>query len=172
MWSLVILTKALMRSVTMNKRKLGGERRREQQDYEVGHGRPSKSTQFQPGHSGPKRRRRKRSTTVAMDVKKGLNRKVSVRNGDGGEPIKMSEREFAVSSLVQRAMKGDMAAIKLVLGLDRQAELADRAAAPEFQEWPPEPIEFVWTEEQEKLHQELRDNIKSFEDAQNAGEQE
>jgi Family of unknown function (DUF5681) len=172
MSSFVILTKSLMRSLTMKKSESGGQRRQEQQGYEVGHGKPPKGTQFQRGHSGPKRRRRKRSTTVAMDVKKGLNGKVSVRNGDGGEPIKMSEREFAVFSIVHRAMKGDMAAIKLVLALDRQAELADRAAAPEFQEWPPEPIEFVWTEEQEKLHQELRDNIKSFEDEQNPGEQE
>jgi hypothetical protein len=172
MLSPVTLTKSLMSSVTMNKRKLGGEPRREQRDYEVGHGKPPKGTQFQPGHSGPKRRRRKRSTTVAMDVKKGLNGKVSVRNGDGGEPIKMSEREFAVFSIVHRAMKGDMAAIKLVLGLDRQAELADRAAAPEFQEWPPEPIEFVWTEEQEKYHQELKDYIKSLEEERSAGREE
>jgi Family of unknown function (DUF5681) len=156
----------------MKKSKSGGQRRQEQQDFEVGYGKPPQSTRFQPGHPGPKRRRRKRSTTVAMDVKKGLNGKVSVRNGDGGEPIKMTEREFAVASIVQRAMKGDIAAIKLVLGLDRQAELADRAAAPEFQEWPPEPIEFVWTEEHEKAMQEWNDYMKSLEEERSAGREE
>jgi hypothetical protein len=154
----------------MNKSKLGGEPPREQQDYEVGYGKPPKGTRFQPGHSARKRRRRKRSTTVAMDVEKGLNGKVSVRNGDGSQPIKMSEREFAVSSIVHRAMKGDMAAIKLVLRLDRQAELADRAAAPEFQEWPPEPIEFVWTEEQQKLYEEFVEVVRRLEEEIGGGE--
>jgi hypothetical protein len=91
--------------VTMSKREMNnGETRREKQDYEVGYGKPLKATRFPPGHSGHKGRRRKRSTTVGMDVKKGLNGKVAIRNVDG-EPIKMTEREFAVASLVQRAMR-------------------------------------------------------------------
>jgi hypothetical protein len=166
MQSLLSLTKSPMGSMTMNKRSLGSEPRREQQDYEVGYGKPPKGTRFQPGHPGPKRLRRKRSTTVAMDVKKELNGRASVRNGDDGEPIKMTEREFAVFSLVQRAMKGDRAANKLVLKLDREAELVDRASAPEFQEWPSEPLEFVWTEEQ-KLHQELIQAIEEAEREEN-----
>ena len=117
----------------MSKRKLNaGEPRREKRDDGVGYGNPPKDTRFRQGHSGHKGRRRKRSTTVAMDVKKGLNGKVAVRNSDNGEPIKMAERELAEASLVQRAMKGDMAAIKLVVKLDREAELVDRAAAPSF----------------------------------------
>jgi hypothetical protein len=164
--------KSLMRSVRMSKRKLGSEPRREQQDYEVGYGKPPKGTRFQPGHPGPKRCRRKRSTTVAMDVKKGLNGKVSVRNGDDGEPIKMTERELAAASVVQRAMKGDMAAIKLVVKLDREAELVDRAAAPEFQEWPSEPLEFVWTEEQQKWYEELKQAIKRAEGQENNADEE
>jgi hypothetical protein len=106
-----------------------------------------------------------------MDVKKGLNGRVTARNGDNGEPIRMTEREFAVASLVQRAMKGDIAAIKLVLKLDREAELVDRAAAPEFQEWPTEPQEFTWTEEQEKLFHELDQIVKSAEGRENNADQ-
>jgi hypothetical protein len=93
-----------------------GRARREKRDFEVGYGKPPKATRFQRGRSGHKGHRRKRSTTLGMDIKKGLNGKVKVRSGDNGEPIKMTEREFAVASLVQHAMKGDMAAIKLVLG--------------------------------------------------------
>lgn len=157
----------------MSRCKLNGrEPRREKQDYEVGYGKPPKATRFQPGHSGPKHRRRKRSTTVGMDVKKGLNGKVSVHNGVNGESIKMTEREFAVASLVQRAMKGDMAAIKLVLKLDREAELVDRAAAPEFQEFPTEPVEFVCTEEQKKLHQVLQQAIKEAEELENNADEQ
>ena len=157
----------------MNKRKLSaGEPRREEQDYEVGYRKPPKATRFQPGHSGPKGRRRKRSTTLGMDIKQGLNAKVTVRNGENGEPIKMTEREFAAASLVQRAMKGDMAAIKLVLKLDREAELVDRAAAPEFQEWPSEPQVFEWTEEQEKLLQDLKQIIESAQGQEKDGSED
>jgi len=152
----------------MSKRELNaGEPRREKQDYDVGYGQPPKATRFQPGHSGPKRRKRKRSTTVGMDVKKGLNGKVTVRNGDNGEPIKMTEREFAVSNLVQRAMKGDMAVIKLVLKLDRDADLADRAVAAEFQEWPTTRQVFEFTEEQEKLFQDLNQFLESAQGKEN-----
>jgi hypothetical protein len=143
-----------------NREQNGGEFRGEKQDYEVGYGKPPKATRFQRGHSSPKRRRRERSTTVGMDVKKGLNRGVTVRNGDNGEQLRMTEREFAVASLVQRAMKGDMAAIKLVLKLDREAEAVERTAAIEFQEWPTSPQVFEWTEEQEKLFRELGQKIK------------
>jgi Family of unknown function (DUF5681) len=152
----------------MSKRKLnGGEPRRERQDYEVGYGKTPKDTRFQLGHPGHRGRRRRRSTTLGMDIKKGLNGRVRLRNGDNGERIKMTEREFAVASLVQRAMKGDMAAIKLVLKLDREAELVDRAAAPEFQEFPTTPFEFVWTEEYEKAVQELHELVKRLEEQQN-----
>ncbi len=152
----------------MSKRRLNaGEPRREKRDDGVGYGNPPKDTRFRQGHSGHKGRRRKRSTTVAMDVKKGLNGKVTVRNSDNSEPIKMTERELAAASLVQRAMKGDMAAIKLVLKLDREAELVDRAAAPEFQEWPTTPLEFGWTEEQQKLYEELGEVVKRLEGQEN-----
>jgi uncharacterized protein DUF5681 len=130
-----------------------GRARREKQDYEVGYGKPPKATQFQRGRSGHKGHRRKRSTTLGMDIKKGLNGKVTVRNGDNGEPIKMTEREFAVASLVHHAMKGDMAAIKLVLKLDREAESVERAAARAFEE--SQGVMIEWTDENEKLYQEL-----------------
>jgi hypothetical protein len=152
-----------MRSAAMSKRETDDGRAQHEGDYEVGYGKPPKATRFQPGHSGKKARRRKRSTTLGMDIKKGLNGKVKVRNGDNGDPTKMTEREFAVASLVQRAMKGDMAAIKLVLKLDREAESVERAAARAFEE--SRPKRFEWTEEQEKLLQELEEACKQIEEA-------
>ena len=79
---------------------------------------------------------------------------------------------MVLTSGIQRAMKGDMAAIKMVLRLDREAELVDRAAAPEFQEWPTTPLEFVWTEEPQKLHDELRQAIKEAEGQENNADEE
>jgi uncharacterized protein DUF5681 len=84
---------------------------------------------------------------LGMEIKKGLNEKVTVRNGDDGVSVKMTEREFAVASLVHHAMKGDMAAIKLVLKLDREAESVER----EFEESQRKVPE--WTDENEKLYQ-------------------
>jgi hypothetical protein len=65
----------------------------------------------------------------------------------------MTEREFAVASLVQRAMKGDMGAIKLALKLDREAESVERAAAREYERTHRKVFE--WTDEQERLYQEF-----------------
>jgi Family of unknown function (DUF5681) len=132
----------------MSKRETDDSRaRREKQDFEVGYGKPPRATRFQRGHSGHKGPRRKRSTTLGMEIKKGLNEKVTVRNGDDGVSVKMTEREFAVASLVHHAMKGDMAAIKLVLKLDREAESVER----EFEESQRKVPE--WTDENEKLYQ-------------------
>jgi Family of unknown function (DUF5681) len=130
-----------------------GRAPRGKQDYEVGYGKPPRASRFQRGRSGHKGHRRKRSTTLGMDIKKALNAKVTVHNGDNGEPIKMTEREYAVAGVVRRAMKGDMAAIKLVLKLDREGESVERAAARAFEE--SQPKVFKWTAEQEKLFQEL-----------------
>jgi hypothetical protein len=47
------------------------------------------------------------------------------------------------------------------------AELADRAAAPEFQEWPTEPQVFEFTEEQEKLFQDLNQFLESAQRKEN-----
>ena len=59
-----------------------GLARCEKQDFEVGYGKPPKATRFQRGRSGHKGHRRKRSTTLGMDIKKGLNAKVTVHDGD------------------------------------------------------------------------------------------
>jgi hypothetical protein len=65
-------------------------------------------------------------------------------------------------------MKGDMAAIKLVLKLDREAESVERAAARAFEESQPNLLE--WTDEQEKLVQELaRVTNRKIEDLTGAG---
>jgi hypothetical protein len=142
----------------MSERETDGRDRSEKQDYEVGYGKPPKAGQFQRGRSGHKGHRRKRSTTLGMDIKKGLNGKVTVRKGDSGEPIKMTEREFAVASLVQHAMKGDMAAIKLVLKLDREAESVERASARAFEESQP-----LWgTDERKELRQKLMKDMAAI----------
>jgi hypothetical protein len=64
-------------------------------------------------------------------------------------------------------MKGDMAAIKLVLKLDREAELADRAAAPEFPRMADNAASVEWTEGQEKLLQDLDQFLESEQGQEN-----
>jgi hypothetical protein len=96
-----------------------------------------------------------------MDIKKGLNEKVTVRSGDNGELIKMTERELAVASLVQHAMKGDVAAIKLVLQLEREAESVERAARAIE--------ESKWTDEKEKHWQKAMKSCEELRNLQGAG---
>ena len=82
-------------------------------DYEVGYGKPPKTTQWKPGRSGnPKGRPKK-----IKDFDKLLDRELSetVRVTDGGESKLLPKRDLIVKRLVNEALKGDRAALKLVL---------------------------------------------------------
>jgi len=84
-------------------------------DYDVGYGKPPKMTQWKPGQSGnPKGRPKK-----IKDFDKLLDRELSetVRITDGGETKLLSKRELIVKRLVNEALRGDRAALKLALNL-------------------------------------------------------
>jgi hypothetical protein len=86
----------------------------EDEDYEVGYGKPPKASQFKPGQSGnPKGRPRK-----PKDFDGILDRELSqtIRITDGGESKTMTKREVLVKTLINAALKGERAALKLVLG--------------------------------------------------------
>jgi hypothetical protein len=71
----------------------------------------------------------------------------------------MTEREFAVASLVQHAMRRNMPTIKLVLKLDRAAESVGPAAAREYDDWLPIP---KWTEERQRQFREFEQAAHEF----------
>jgi len=83
------------------------------QDYDLGYGKPPKTTQWKPGQSGnPKGRPKK-----IKDFDKLLDRELSetVRITDSGETKLLSKRELIVKRLINEALKGDRAALKLAL---------------------------------------------------------
>jgi hypothetical protein len=83
------------------------------QDYDLGYGKPPKTTQWKPGQSGnPKGRPKK-----IKDFDKLLDRELSetVRITDGGETKLVSKRELIMKRVINEALRGDRAILKLVL---------------------------------------------------------
>ena len=85
----------------------------ENDNDEVGYGKPPKASQFKPGQSGnPNGRPRK-----PKDFDGILDRELSqtIRITDSGESKTLTKREILVKTLINAALKGDRAALKLVL---------------------------------------------------------
>ena len=82
------------------------------EEYDVGYGKPPKEHRFKPGSSGnPKGRPRgaKNMTTLAREIG---SEKVTVT--EGGKRRRVPKSVAMVMALFQKAMKGDVRAIKLL----------------------------------------------------------
>ena len=107
--------------------------REKEDDYEIGYGKPPKSTQFQKGTSGNPKGRPK----SPMDFDRKLLRalEVPVVITENGRSKRMTRFDVAITQLVHKSMKGDLAAIKLMTTYHRQASenvaLANMQAAAE-----------------------------------------
>jgi hypothetical protein len=108
----------------MAKRKITGG------DYEVGHGRPPKATQFKPGTSGNPRGRPKEAKTLEDVLYKRFFAKVSVR--ENGKTRRLTVLEIIIGRLAKGAADGDMKsiamALKLLGRLQRPGAEADQGA--------------------------------------------
>jgi len=98
-----------------------------EEDYEVGYGKPPKHGQFKPGHSGNPGGRPKGRKSVHKVVQAVCEEVVTVN--DNGNPKKMSKLEVATASLFAKASKGDVNAIKLLLSLKAEADALTDASA-------------------------------------------
>jgi hypothetical protein len=94
----------------------------EEKRYEVGYGRPPKQYQFKKGNPGRSRlmRRRHEAKTkkylTSLDIfAKVLEEKIPV--SVGGKRKQITKMEALVQSVVNGAIKGDRAALKLVLAV-------------------------------------------------------
>ena len=85
----------------------------ETEDQEIGFKKPPKATRWKPGQSGNLKGRPKKT----KDFERLLDRELSlsVRITDGGQILTMTKREILIKKLVNEALKGDRAALKLVL---------------------------------------------------------
>jgi hypothetical protein len=93
--------------------------------YEVGYGKPPKSTRFRPGQSGNPKGRPKGATGTAKLLEQTLSQEVSVT--EGGRTTRISKREALILSLVTKAIKGDMRAAAQTLKLIEAFEAQPKA---------------------------------------------
>lgn len=103
-------------------------------DYDVGFGKPPKRTQFKKGQSGNAKGRPKGAKGFNASLQKELERKITVK--EGGRELRLSKAEIAAKRLAEKAMKGDMTALKMLatfdsdlsVQLEREAENVARSS--------------------------------------------
>ncbi|MEP2980424.1 MAG: DUF5681 domain-containing protein [Lentilitoribacter sp.] len=89
--------------------------------YQIGHGKPPKSTQFKKGQSGNKKGRPKGSRNTDTIVNDLLNKKMQIR--ENGKQRNISTREAMIVAQLQKALKGDLKALHFLLNNFNGAEL-------------------------------------------------
>lgn len=109
--------------------------------YEVGYGKPPKATQFRKGKSGNPNGRPKRSRNTSTLVKEALDEIVTV--SINGISRRLTKREVVSQRVVEKAMKGDLNALKQILMLEGtsfttgnldETDVADDALDDEYAE--------------------------------------
>lgn len=109
---------------------------RDSDNYEVGFGKPPKTSQFKKGQSGNPMGRPKGRLNVSTLIHQLLEEKVMVV--EKGQERSVQMMEVILRRMVNKAATGDLKAIPMVLSL------VDRALAGEEGE--------VWTAESDQLH--------------------
>jgi len=82
-------------------------------EYEVGYRRPPKHTQFQPGRSGNPLGRPKKTKELNSLIQNELDKSISVM--ESGREKRITKREAIITQLINRAIKGDVKPLQLVL---------------------------------------------------------
>jgi hypothetical protein len=85
-------------------------------DYEVGYGRPPRSTQFKPKQSGNPSGQRKARANFAALVRRELDKTVTLGRGDKART--MTKRQVVAARLRKAVKDGVIEAIKLVMVID------------------------------------------------------
>ena len=89
-------------------------------DYKIGYGKPPKGRPFEPGRSGnPNGRPKSKPNPLGEIVQEVLDAPMAYR--ENGKPKTASRREVAIRILVEKAVKGDVAAADLLLKKRRHA---------------------------------------------------
>jgi hypothetical protein len=100
-----------------------------QRDYEVGYGKPPRSTRFKKGQSGNPRGRSSGSKNLSTLLSEALNEPVTVT--ENGRRRKVSKRETIIKQLVNQSANGDWRAVKMLLEILRDIEGQTEPAADE-----------------------------------------
>jgi hypothetical protein len=81
-------------------------------DYEVGYSKPPRETQFEKGQSGNPSGRPKGTKNVASVLARELRTKVIIT--ESGRRKSVTKLEAAMKQLVNKAIQGDLAALRLL----------------------------------------------------------
>lgn len=84
-------------------------------DYEIGYGKPPKAFQFQKGQSGNPKGRSKGSKNIWTILEE--ESEMIVVFSENGKPTKGSKKQLAIKSAMNKAAKGDLKALQLILKL-------------------------------------------------------
>ena len=82
-------------------------------EYEVGYGKPPKSTRFQPGQSGNPRGRPKGTKNLKTDLIEELQEKIEIREGNRSR--KVTKQRAFVKALTNGSIKGNARSASLLL---------------------------------------------------------
>ncbi len=80
--------------------------------YDIGYGKPPKKTRFKPGQSGNPRGRPKESKNTISILKKELDERISLREGD--KQLVITKRQAMLRHLINKAVQGDTRAMFFV----------------------------------------------------------
>jgi hypothetical protein len=99
--------------------------KRPEAPYQVGFGKPPRSTRFKPGQSGNPSGRPTGAKNFATAIEQELNSRVTVT--ENGRRRRISKREVIAKHLVNKAASGDLKAMPLLLNeaRARQSTLAE-----------------------------------------------
>jgi hypothetical protein len=93
---------------------------RDDNDYEVGFGRPPKETRFRKGQSGNPKGRPKGKLNWSTVLERALHERVVIN--ENGVRRTVTKLEAACTQVVNKAASGDLAALKQLAALIRSAE--------------------------------------------------
>lgn len=88
-------------------------------DYDVGYGKPPKRTQFKSGQSGNPRGRPKKSKGLNTIIREQLLAPIPIQTSAGTKRV--TKMEALVLKGVERAVKGDFRALKMLIDLYSKA---------------------------------------------------
>jgi hypothetical protein len=94
--------------------------KRNKGSYEVGFGRPPRSTQFRPGQSGNPAGRPRGAKNFATALEEELQARVTIT--ENGKRKHISKQEVIAKRLVNKAVSGDLKAIPMLLNETRLCE--------------------------------------------------
>jgi|SRR6056297_304883 len=110
-------------------------------DYEVGYGRPPKSTRFKKGQSGNPNGRPKGAQGITASLKKELLSQIWVTEGQ--QTKRISKAEAAAKRVMAKALSGDLKVLLKLIEIDPQLFGAEAAEAAEDRAKMPEPVDLA-----------------------------